>query len=168
MESDYQVRSSQYPTQTLLNMRTTTGQLKLLKAAVVVVGAGGLGCSALQYLVAAGVGESCFSLLNKLRKTNSSTVARCIQPALGSSTTTSSKYQTSRARRFTRNLWWEDPRQSALPLRSKSSVVTPSPPRLTLRPCLTSLHLQYQRARALGRDDGGPHSYERARSPNPV
>ncbi len=33
------------------------GQLKLQNASVVIVGAGGLGCPALQYLAAAGVGE---------------------------------------------------------------------------------------------------------------
>jgi molybdopterin/thiamine biosynthesis adenylyltransferase len=32
------------------------GQLKLIHGAVAVVGAGGLGCAALQYLAAAGVG----------------------------------------------------------------------------------------------------------------
>ncbi len=38
-------------------MHTPAGQLKLQQAAVVVVGAGGLGCPALQYLAAAGVGK---------------------------------------------------------------------------------------------------------------
>lgn len=33
------------------------GQLKLQQAAIVVVGAGGLGCPALQYLAVAGVGK---------------------------------------------------------------------------------------------------------------
>jgi hypothetical protein len=40
-----------------LIMHTPAGQLKLQQAAVVVVGAGGLGCPALQYLAAAGVGK---------------------------------------------------------------------------------------------------------------
>ena len=35
----------------------TPGQVKLKQSSVVVVGAGGLGCPALQYLAAAGVGE---------------------------------------------------------------------------------------------------------------
>jgi adenylyltransferase/sulfurtransferase len=39
------------------NERTTAGQLKLQQAAVVVVGAGGLGCPVLQYLAAAGIGK---------------------------------------------------------------------------------------------------------------
>jgi len=33
------------------------GQIKLKQSSVIVVGAGGLGCPALQYLAAAGVGE---------------------------------------------------------------------------------------------------------------
>lgn len=34
------------------------GQIKLKKSSAIVVGAGGLGCPALQYLAAAGVGET--------------------------------------------------------------------------------------------------------------
>ena len=39
------------------------GQVKLKQSSIIVVGAGGLGCPALQYLAAAGVGESLFSLV---------------------------------------------------------------------------------------------------------
>lgn len=39
------------------------GQLKLCNASVVVVGAGGLGCPALQYLGSSGIGSKFFLLL---------------------------------------------------------------------------------------------------------
>jgi adenylyltransferase/sulfurtransferase len=47
----------QYNRQIMLPQIDVSGQQKLLNASVAVLGAGGLGCPALQYLVASGVGE---------------------------------------------------------------------------------------------------------------
>lgn len=47
----------QYNRQIMLPQIDIVGQQKLLNASVAVLGAGGLGCPALQYLVASGVGE---------------------------------------------------------------------------------------------------------------
>jgi len=41
----------------ILGIIRPPGQIKLKQSSVIVVGAGGLGCPALQYLAAAGVGE---------------------------------------------------------------------------------------------------------------
>jgi len=41
----------------ILEITWLPGQIKLKRSSVVVVGAGGLGCPALQYLAAAGIGE---------------------------------------------------------------------------------------------------------------
>ena len=46
-----------YQRQIILNEFGEAGQQKLLQSKVLVIGAGGLGCPALQYLAAAGVGH---------------------------------------------------------------------------------------------------------------
>ena len=56
MVSGFQVIHSTTPPVNLQWFRVAAGQRKLQQAAVVVLGAGGLGCSAIQHLAAAGVG----------------------------------------------------------------------------------------------------------------
>jgi adenylyltransferase/sulfurtransferase len=56
MMNKQQANSQRYQRQVLLKDFGDAGQQKLLQAHVVVIGAGGLGCPALQYLAAAGIG----------------------------------------------------------------------------------------------------------------
>lgn len=77
----------------------STGQLKLQASSVVVVGAGGLGCPALQYLAAAGFGET--PRYRALRSTSNDT-----QEESALSTTTSSSYPTSKDRSCTAKPQW--------------------------------------------------------------
>ena len=60
MVLDYRVRMAfffMFNSVVISEITGLPGQIKLKRSSVVVVGAGGLGCPALQYLAAAGIGE---------------------------------------------------------------------------------------------------------------
>ena len=60
----------QYNRQIMLPEIGVTGQEKLKKASVLVVGAGGLGCPVLQYLAAAGIGHLAIAEFDTVSETN--------------------------------------------------------------------------------------------------
>jgi len=66
--SDREIR--QYSRQIMLPEIGVTGQEKLKKASVLVVGAGGLGCPLLQYLAAAGIGHLAIAEFDTVSETN--------------------------------------------------------------------------------------------------
>lgn len=134
-----------YGRQMILDGIGLPGQLKLQQATVAVVGAGGLGCPALQYLAAAGIGRIGIIDHDVVELSNLQRQTLHTESKLG---TPKAESAASVLKEFCRDAF---------------SVLL-----FTSLRCLTSQHLQGQLASLRGRDRGSPRSHERARAPKPV
>jgi hypothetical protein len=88
------------------SVELAAGQCKLKSAAVAIIGAGGLGCPAAQYLAAAGIGMGCM-----IYEPIYAGISRYKQVAYWLLTPTPSSYPISSGKYFTRRHDWAHSRQ---------------------------------------------------------